>query len=106
MNIIHKSSLLLCDFTNILHLFIQAHDRLTELEGESLAQLAALEAALGEARAERDELMEGRRVVEEEVATLRRVVNDQRLESANRQSVLEDKIQELISTLPRDSSKF
>ncbi|KAL1137587.1 hypothetical protein AAG570_009286 [Ranatra chinensis] len=81
-----------------------AHDRLAELESESLNQLAALEGALVEARSERDELLEGRRRVEEEVATLRRVVNDQRAESASRQSLLEDKIQELISTLPRDSS--
>lgn len=82
-----------------------AHDRLAELERESLAQLATLESALGEARAEIDEMTEVRRRVEEEVATLRRVVNDQQQESQSRQSMLEEKIQELITrTLPRDSS--
>ncbi|XP_050546800.1 formin-like protein [Daktulosphaira vitifoliae] len=74
-----------------------AHDRLGELERESLAQLAALESALGMARAERDAAAESKRAVEEEVATLRRVVNDQKRESQSRQSMLEEKIQELIS---------
>lgn len=49
------------------------------------------------ARAERDAAAESKRVVEEEVATLRRVVNDQKRESQSRQSMLEEKIQELIS---------
>lgn len=49
------------------------------------------------ARAERDAVAEGKRVVEEEVATLRRVVNDHKQESQSRQSMLEEKIQELIS---------
>lgn len=78
-------------------LFIQAHDRLAELERESLAQLAALESSLGMARAERDAAAESKRTVEEEVATLRRVVNDQKRESQSRQFMLEEKIQELIS---------
>jgi len=48
------------------------------------------------ARAERDAAAESKRVVEEEVATLRRVVNHQKQESQSRQSMLEEKIQELI----------
>lgn len=48
-------------------------------------------------RAERDAEVESKRVVEEEVATLRRIVNDQKKESQSRQSMLEEKIQELIS---------
>lgn len=48
------------------------------------------------ARSERDAAAESKRVVEEEVATLRRVVNDQKQESQSRQSMLEEKIQELI----------
>lgn len=48
-------------------------------------------------RAERDAELESKRVVEEEVATLRRIVNDQKKESQSRQSMLEEKIQELIS---------
>lgn len=75
----------------------RAHERLAELERESLAQLAALESALGAARQERDEAAEGRRVIEEEVQTLRRVVNNQQRESQTRQSLLEEKIQELIA---------
>lgn len=62
-----------------------------------MAQLAALESALGMARAERDAAAESKRTVEEEVATLRRVVNDQKRESQSRQFMLEEKIQELIS---------
>lgn len=77
--------------------YVKAHDRLAELERESLAQLAALESALGMAREERDAAAESKRAVEEEVATLRRVVNDQKRESRSRQSILEEKIQELIS---------
>lgn len=49
------------------------------------------------ARAERDAAAESKRTVEEEVATLRRVVNDQKRESQSRQFMLEEKIQELIS---------
>ncbi|XP_075237526.1 formin-like protein [Lycorma delicatula] len=74
-----------------------AHDRLSELERESLAQIANLESALTQARGERDELLEGRRRIEEEVATLRRTVNDQQQQSQSRQSMLEEKIQQLIS---------
>ncbi|XKL66225.1 hypothetical protein PGB90_009645 [Kerria lacca] len=79
----------------------QAHDRLAELERESLAQLANLESALGAARVERDEIVESKRIIEEEVAKLRRLVDDQKQESQSRQSMLEEKIQELIKrTLP------
>ncbi|KAI5710086.1 hypothetical protein M8J75_005541 [Diaphorina citri] len=81
-----------------------AHERLAEFERESMAQLSALESALGAARAERDEAAQCKRAFEEEVATLRRVVNETQQESQSRQSMLEEKIQELISrTLPRDS---
>jgi septal ring factor EnvC (AmiA/AmiB activator) len=85
-------------------LLFQAHDRLAELEGESLAKLAELETELGAIRAERDELLEGRRQVDEEVNTLRRAVMQQQQESQNRQSMLESKIMELETltrTLPR-----
>lgn len=85
-------------------MLFQAHDRLAELEGESLAKLAELETELGAIRAERDELLEGRRQVDEEVNTLRRAVMQQQQESQNRQSMLESKIMELETltrTLPR-----
>lgn len=84
-----------------------AHERLAELEGESLAKLAELETELGAIRAERDELLEGRRQVDEEVNTLRRAVMQQQQESQNRQSLLENKIMELETltrTLPKGSS--
>ncbi|XP_066998237.1 formin-like protein [Anabrus simplex] len=84
-----------------------AHDRLAELERESLAKLAELETELGAVRAERDALMEDRRQVDEEVNTLRRAVMQQQQESQNRQSMLESKIMELETltrTLPRGSS--
>lgn len=67
------------------------------MERESLSQLAALEGALVEARTQLDQVNEGRRRVEEEVQTLRRVVSSQQQENRNRQSFLEDKIQELIT---------
>lgn len=66
-----------------------------------MAQLAALEGALGAAKSERDEILENKRIIEEEVANLRRLVDDQKQESQSRQSMLEEKIQELIKrTLP------
>lgn len=86
--------------------FLQAHDRLTEFERESLAQLATLENALSTARTERDELAEGKRQIEEEVAQLRRLVDDQKQESQSRQSMLEEKIQELIRRTLPDAGKF
>jgi DNA repair exonuclease SbcCD ATPase subunit len=82
----------------------EAHERLAELEGESLAKLAQLETELGAVRAERDELLEGRRQVDEEVNTLRRAVMQQQQESQNRQSMLESKIMEL-ETLTRTVPK-
>lgn len=83
---------------------LEAHERLAELEGESLAKLAELETELGAIRAERDELLEGRRQVDEEVNTLRRAVMQQQQESQNRQSLLENKIMEL-ETLTRTLPK-
>ncbi|KAG8222413.1 hypothetical protein J437_LFUL004872 [Ladona fulva] len=77
-----------------------AHEKLAELERESLAKLAELETELGMLRSERDELHEGRRQIDEEVATLRRAVMQQQQESQNRQSMLESKIMEL-ETLSR-----
>jgi len=88
---------------------LEAHERLAELEGESLAKLAHLETELGAIRAERDELLEGRRQVDEEVNTLRRAVMQQQQESQNRQSMLESKIMELETltrTLPKGTFWF
>ncbi len=70
-----------------------------------MAQLATLESALGAARAERDEILEHKRAIEEEVAKLRRLVDDQKQESQSRQSMLEEKIQELIRRTLPDAGK-
>lgn len=68
-----------------------AHERMGELERESLAKLADLETELGATKIEYSDAVEARRVAEEELAALRR----QRQDSARRQSVLEHKIIEL-----------
>lgn len=69
-----------------------------------------MQSDLAKLRSERDELLENRRQVDEEVSTLRRAVQQQQMESKNRQSMLESKIYELetiTKTLPKGaSSKF
>lgn len=85
----------------------QAHDRVAEIEREALCKLAALETELSNVRAERDELHETRRKVDEEVSTLRRAVMHHEQESKNRQSLLESKMMELetlTKTLPKGAS--
>ncbi|KAK4875086.1 hypothetical protein RN001_011508 [Aquatica leii] len=85
----------------------QAHDRLQELESESLAKFAEIEMELAKTRQERDELLENRRQVDEEVTTLRRAVQHHEQESKNRQSLLESKIMQLESitkSLPKGAS--
>lgn len=83
---------------------------MAEIEREALCKLAALETELSNVRAERDELQETRRKVDEEVSTLRRAVMHHEQESKNRQSLLESKMMELetlTKTLPKGaSSKF
>ena len=81
-------------------------DRLAEMERESLTKVAELETELFAVRAERDELLDLRRRVDEEVDTLRRAAAKQQQESRNRQSMLESKIVELETltrTLPRST---
>ncbi|XP_014471831.1 PREDICTED: formin-like protein CG32138 isoform X1 [Dinoponera quadriceps] len=80
-----------------------AHDRMAELERESLAKLAELETELGALKVEYADALEARRLVEEELTALKR----QRQDSARRQSVLENKIIELetlTGTLTKGSS--
>ncbi|XP_015594806.1 formin-like protein CG32138 isoform X2 [Cephus cinctus] len=80
-----------------------ANDRMAELERESLAKLAELETELGAIKVEYVDALEARRMVEEELAALKR----QRQDSARRQSVLENKIIELetlTGTLTKGSS--
>lgn len=77
-----------------------------ELESESLAKISELELELKALREERDALQLARQQVDEEVNTLRRVVQQHEQESKNRQSMLENKIMELetlTKTLPRSN---
>lgn len=76
---------------------------MAELERESLAKLAELETEVGALKVEYADALEARRLVEEELAALKR----QRQDSARRQSVLENKIIELeclTDTLTKGSS--
>ncbi|KAJ8679565.1 hypothetical protein QAD02_015352 [Eretmocerus hayati] len=80
-----------------------AHERMAELERESLAKLVELETELGALKVEYSDALEARRQVEEELANLKR----QKQDSARRQSVLESKIMELetlTGTLTKASS--
>ncbi|XP_043579293.1 formin-like protein isoform X1 [Bombus pyrosoma] len=80
-----------------------AHDRMAELERESLAKLAELETELGALKVEYADAVEARRLAEEELTALKR----QKQDSARRQSVLENKIIELetlTGTLTKGSS--
>lgn len=78
-----------------------------ELESEALSKFAELQTEVTNLKCERDDLLENRRLVDEEVTTLRRAVQQQQMESKNRQSMLESKIIELetiTKTLPKGSS--
>lgn len=70
---------------------MKAHDRMTELETESLSKMAELETELGTLKIEYNDAIESRRLIEEELAALKKHKQD----SARRQSVLESKIMEL-----------
>nr|XP_023011554.1 formin-like protein CG32138 isoform X1 [Leptinotarsa decemlineata] len=84
----------------------QMHERLQEVEYQALEKIANLETELIQVRQERDELVEVKKRSDEEVSTLRRVVQHHEQESKNRQSMFESKIAELehVSSLPRGSS--
>ncbi|KAL3270120.1 hypothetical protein HHI36_009178 [Cryptolaemus montrouzieri] len=85
----------------------QLHERLQEFEHQALEKMAHLETELVQVRQERDELVEIKRKADEEVSTLRRVVQHHEQESKNRQSMFESKIAELENvskTLPKGNS--
>ncbi|KAK9892894.1 hypothetical protein WA026_022576 [Henosepilachna vigintioctopunctata] len=85
----------------------QLHERLQDFEHQALEKMAHLETELGQIRQERDELVEIKRMADEEVTTLRRVVQHHEQESKNRQSMFESKIAELENvskTLPKGKS--
>ncbi|XP_059473363.1 formin-like protein [Neocloeon triangulifer] len=82
-----------------------AHDRLAEVERESLYKIAELETALANMRTERDELLNKWQSADHEVSTLRKQFNAKESESLKRQSLLESKIKELqASSLSGDNS--
>jgi formic-like protein len=77
---------------------LQAHDRLAEVERESLYKIAEMEMVLGSLRAERDELLNKWQSADHEVSTLRKKFTAKESESLKRQSLLENKIRELTSS--------
>ncbi|KAJ8930769.1 hypothetical protein NQ314_016403 [Rhamnusium bicolor] len=84
----------------------QLHERLQDIEHRALEKIANLETELIQVRQERDDLVEVKRKADEEVSTLRRVVQHHEQESKNRQSMFESKMAELehVSSLPRGTS--
>jgi hypothetical protein len=83
------------------------HERIQDVEHQALEKIAFLETELVQLRQERDELAEFKRHADEEVSTLRRVVQHHEQESKNRQSMFESKIAELenvTKSLPKGAS--
>ncbi|XP_060529722.1 formin-like protein isoform X3 [Cylas formicarius] len=73
----------------------QMHERLQDIEHTALEKIAMLETDLIQTRQERDELLECKKRTDEEMSTLRRVVQHHEQESRNRQSMFESKIADL-----------
>nr|CAI5834688.1 unnamed protein product [Callosobruchus analis] len=71
------------------------HESLQDTEHRALEQIASLETELLQIRQERDDLLEVKKRADEEVSTLRRVVQHHEQESKNRQSMFESKMAEL-----------
>ncbi|CAG9819201.1 unnamed protein product [Phaedon cochleariae] len=84
----------------------QLHERLQDIEHQALEKIACLETALIQERQEKDELLEVKKQADEEVSTLRRVVQRHEQESRNRQSMFESKMAEMEGggSMPRGSS--
>ncbi|XP_028128307.1 formin-like protein [Diabrotica virgifera virgifera] len=84
----------------------QLHERLQDIEHRALENIASLETELIQVRQERDELVEVKKKADEEVSTLRRVVQHHEQESKNRQSMFESKMAELetMGSIPRGTS--
>lgn len=85
----------------------QLHERLQDIEHQALEKMASLETEIHQIRQERDELVEIKRKADEEVSTLRRVVQHHEQESKHRQSMFESKIAELenvTKSLPKGNS--
>nr|XP_015839272.1 PREDICTED: formin-like protein CG32138 isoform X2 [Tribolium castaneum] len=82
----------------------QLHEKIQDIEHQALEEIAHLKTDLAQLRQERDELAEFKRHADEEVNTLRRVVQHHEQESKNRQSMFESKIAELEKTVPKSAS--
>ncbi|XP_057654927.1 formin-like protein isoform X1 [Diorhabda carinulata] len=78
----------------------QLHERLQDVEHRALENIASLETELIQVRQERDELVEVKKKADEEVSTLRRVVQHHEQESKNRQSMFESKTAESEPSAP------
>lgn len=82
------------------------HERMQQLEHQALEQIATLQTEMIRISKERDDLLEVKKKTDEEVSTLRRVVQHHEQESKNRQSMFESKIAELenVKNVPKSSS--
>lgn len=83
------------------------HERIQNVEHQALEKIAFLETELVQTRQERDDMVEIKRRADDEVTTLRRVVQHHEQESKNRQSMFELKIAELenvTKSLPKGAS--
>lgn len=83
------------------------HERYQELENDAENKLLEIESQISAIALERDKLTEIHKRTDEELHTLRKVVSKQQQDSQNRQSFLENKIQELetlTNSLPRSAS--
>ncbi|CAH1122122.1 unnamed protein product [Ceutorhynchus assimilis] len=82
----------------------QMHERIQEIEHNALEKIAILETDLIQLRQEKEDLIEGKKKADEEVTTLRRVVQHHETESKNRQSMFENKLVELESKGPPEGT--
>ncbi|CAG0882629.1 unnamed protein product [Darwinula stevensoni] len=70
-------------------------DHLQELENEHIAKMVEVESQLAEVTADRDNLLQVKMQISEEISTLKRTATMKEEESKHRQSLLESKIAEL-----------
>ncbi|XP_021709642.1 formin-like protein CG32138 [Aedes aegypti] len=81
----------------------RALDQASEIEREALFKIGELESELSQTRAERDDLCNKLRIVEEEITKLKRALKQHEQESKSRQSMLLE-LENLTKTLPKGTS--
>ncbi|XP_053683653.1 formin-like protein [Sabethes cyaneus] len=81
----------------------RALDQASEIEREALFKIGELESELSQTRAERDDLFNKQRTVEEEITKLKRALKEHEQESKSRQSMLLE-LENLTKTLPKGTS--